>query len=189
MVPWLSVEGTSAVILGIDCGIGSFGWAKVEERTALVESLGVLMQEPDKSPPVALDRSRRLLCQAELVDSLCTDVTAVVHEEASYNPRIFAQNVDLASCIGMVVTYAWAAGIPVYQMPPKRWQHAIAGTKQPAKVDYNDVSCRVERRIECCGQALLALCDIKPHHRNHAIDAAGIALCFAIDPTLATRVR
>lgn len=176
------------MILGIDCGTGSFGWAKVDTKIR-VASLGVLMQEPDKSLSSTVDRSRRTLSQAELVDSLCTDVTAIVHEEASYNPRIFLHNVNLSMCISMVVTYAWCAGIPVYQIPPKRWQHAIAGTKPPAKVDYDDVYRRVESHVALTPEAAMMLRDIKPAHRNHALDAAGIALCFAIDPSLATRVR
>lgn len=175
------------MILGIDCGTGSFGYALVRTADTAVTDLGALIQEPDKSISSTLDRSLRTRRQVELVDSLCTHVTAIVHEEASYNPRVFLHNVNLSMCIGALVTYAWCAGIPVYQIPPKRWQQAITG--KPGKVDYDDVYRRVEQHVARWQPAMDQLSAIKPRHRNHALDAAGIALCHAIDPTLATRVR
>lgn len=177
------------MILGIDNGLGTFGWAKVDRSTALVHQLGVLIQTPDHSVASTVDRSRRTLCQVELVDSLCTDVTAIVGEAGSFNPRMFDHNVCLAMSIAALVAYAFCAGLPLYELPPKRWQHAITGTGQGTKVDYDDVYRRLEQHVAKRGESMLMLEDIPVRHRNHALDASGIASCHAIKPDLATRIR
>jgi len=176
------------VILGIDCGTATFGWALVDEAGTVCD-LGAIVQGVDNNVDKSTDSSRRVANQVDKLREMlsATRATAAVHEAGSYNPRQFKMSVGLAMSIGAVVGFARTWGIPLFELPPKRWQQAITG--KPGKVDYDDVYRRVEQRVALWQPAMDQLSAIKPRHRNHALDAAGIALCHAIDPSLATRVR
>lgn len=179
------------MILGIDCGTRTFGWAVVDPRTAIVVDLGALVQDVDSDVARTTDSSRRVSYQTDSLITVHRDhgITAVVHEAGSYNARRFKMTLGLALSIGAVVGFARALDVPLDELPPKRWQHAISGTGGKGKIDYDDVYRRVEAYVARYEPALRSLYDIKSNDRNHALDAAGIALCHAIDPTLATRVR
>jgi len=179
------------VILGIDCGTATFGWAVVDAGLSRVVALGAMVQGVDAEVAKSTDSSRRVANQTDQLGMQRYISTKspwqVVHEAGSYNPRQFKMSVGLAMSIGAVVGFAVCNGIPLYELPPKRWQQAITG--RPGKVDYDDVYRRVEQHVARWQPAMDQLGAIKPRHRNHALDAAGIALCHAIDPTLATLVR
>jgi len=179
------------MILGVDTGLASFGWAKLSEHTAVpsdgIEDLGVLMQPADKSLSPTVDRTLRARRQVQLLDSMAHNVTAIVREKPSYNPRLFDHNVCITASAEAIAAWAWCMGIPLYEIAPKDWQHAVTG--HGGKVDQDEIARRATVFIAHSERASRSLQSIGADDRWHAFDATCIAACFIRRPQLATRIE
>jgi hypothetical protein len=168
--------------LGVDGGIGTFGWAVVAPRTARVVACGVLVQKPDpkRHGGVHADRVYRAAVQAELLDRVITEhgVEHLAAEEMSFAPRGSA-----AAKIGIGLSWGNLIGLArgrldssVIVVPPKTWQRGIVpappGTKKNAAIDYDKVHAAIATYVD---HVATGLDQVPAGQRNHAYDAVGIA--------------
>jgi Holliday junction resolvasome RuvABC endonuclease subunit len=178
------------MILALDPGTANLGWAIVSSLGS-VRSLGVVSQRPDPKLGKSTDRATRVRVQARLIRDLVREhgVTAIAAEAASFNPRRFTMAVGLCMSIGALTGAAAALDLVLYELPPKRWQHAVLDRAPGArgKVDYDDVFRRLASFVGA-GQAGHQLLAIPRSLRNHALDAVGIGIFTALQPDQATRI-
>ncbi len=172
------------MILAVDPGIRTFGWAIVTSGTGAVVRCGVLIQDKDDKLSSHADREARAKAQADLLSDLVVAhrVSTLVAEQMSFAPKAQA-----AALIGIGLSWGVLIGVasncltkPVRTIPPKVWQRAIVplkpGEKRGAAVDYDEVYAELARYVDV--DTLLA--DVAPSHRNHALDACGVGVYAAI---------
>jgi len=179
--------GGALVILAVDPGLQDLGWAVVEPRTGRVLDLGVVHQERDEKLAKSTCRARRLQRQAIELHRVATQqrCRSLAAEAMSFNRRRFTMALGLGLSWGGLTALAVARGLDLYELPPKRWQHAVTGAAR-GKVDYDDVARRIADYLH--GDAAIALAGIKPVLRTHALDAVGVGIFTALRPEQATRI-
>ena len=182
------------MILALDPGLATCGWALVRPLTGRVVALGVLLSEPDPELDSSTDRARRAADQGRAIVSLAAcrtgdeTVTAIAAEAMSFSGHPssrFAMAISVGLSWGVIAGVATAIGKELVEVPPKRWQHAITG--KPGKVDYDQVFAALAAFVR--GRAAEQLAAIPKRHRNHALDACGLGVFTALRPTQATRIR
>lgn len=177
------------MILAIDPGLATCGWAVVTPRTGRVLALGVLLSQPDAKLDESTDRARRASVQAIALRQVArsTGCTTIAAEAMSFggppNAR-FAMAVSLGLSWGVIAGLAVATGAELLEIPPKRWQHAI--DPEATTIDYEVVFRKLSEFV--AGAASTQLAAIKERHRNHAIDACGIGVFAALMPDATTRI-
>ncbi len=92
--------------------------------------------------------------------------------------------ISLGLSWGVIAGLAVGTGAELLEIPPKRWQHAVA--PDAAKIDYEVVFKKLSEFV--AGAAADQLAVIKPRHRNHALDACGIGVFAALMPDATTRI-
>lgn len=169
------------MILAVDPGIASCGWAVVRPRTGRVLDLGVLTSSPsgaDKST----DRARRIArmadALADVVEAYDCDVIAA--EQMLFHGKINAVVSQLLPW-GALLGLAAAMDMDVIEVPAKTWQAALLGRVVP----YDQVADSL--RAFVASQAEIKLLSIAKSERTHALDAVGVGLYAAL--AAATRVR
>lgn len=173
------------MILAVDPGLGTFGWAIVTPRTGAVVACGVLISKPDPKLGKHADRVRRAERQAEAVDALITTHRCglIAAEEMSFAPRSSAAaKIGIGLSWGNLIGLARArTGRTVFAIPPKTWQRAVVpaavGEAERAAIDYARVERELADYVDCRDTGLLA---VAPSNRNHAIDAVGLGVYTAI---------
>lgn len=175
------------MILSIDPGLQDLGWAVVEPRTGRVIDLGVVHQERNDKLAKSTCRATRMLRQALCLRAVAQNqrCAALAAEAMSFNPKRFTMALGLGLSWGGLTALAVALGLELYELPPKRWQHAVTGVDR-GKVDYDDVARRLAEYLH--GNAAIALAGIKPDQRTHALDAVGVGVFTALRPEQATRI-
>ncbi len=173
------------MILAIDPGLGSCGYALVRPRTARVIDLGVLTSSPTQGVDEHTDRARRAAVQAGLIADLADkhDCTVIAAEAMSFGgpPKArHAMAVSLSLCWGVLAGIANGMGIGLLEVSPKQWQHAI--TPGVTKINYDNVFEQLRAFVD--GQATVALHAIKKQLRNHALDAVGVGVFAALLPAV-----
>lgn len=168
------------MILAVDIGTASCGWAVVRPRTGRVLDLGVIMQPRNPELGVHEDRRRRIREQAAVLSRVANehDCSAIAAEEMSFGgpPRArLSMGVSQALCWGSLSTIAELLELQELAIPPKTWQRAIV-PESGKKVDYDVVFARL---VAFVGD-LAALHTIAESHRNHALDAVGIGVYTAL---------
>jgi hypothetical protein len=98
--------------------------------------------------------------------------------------------ISLGLSFGDVVGIAAATGIAMYQVPPKRWQHAVLRREASDRgaVDYDEVFRRLAEFIGRDGTAAEQLAAIPKGRRNHALDGVGVGVFASLRPEQATRI-
>lgn len=183
------------MILAPDPGLCDLGWSVVAPRTGRVAEVGQLHQDRDPELDESTCRARRLWRQAELLVAVirrcrCTAIAAEAPSFGGPPKARFAMAISLGLSFGDLVGIAVACGIAMYQVPPKRWQHAVLG-REPgdrAAVDYDEVFRRLADFIGRTGTAAEQLAAIPPGRRNHALDSVGVGVFAALRPEQATRI-
>lgn len=179
------------MILAVDPGIASCGWAIVTPGTGRVLELGVIASDRDDRFDVTADRARRADRQAEALLELVRrhDCKAIAAESVSIGgpPHVrTTMALSLSLSWGVLVGLARTLGLALYEATPKVWQHAV----QPdagKKIDYDKLFAAMARYVR--GQAAAEqLAALRPSHRNHALDAAGVGLLAALRPSAATTI-
>lgn len=174
------------MILSVDPGQRTCGWAIVAPRTARVAALGTLVVDPDDRMRKTLDRKRRAEIQARHLRALADTyaITAIAGEAPSFGgppAARFAMAVALCTSWGILTTLGLWFDVPVIEVPPKTWQRAIQPDAGKA-VNYDRLFADLAGFVG--DQATRALSDleaIKVSMRNHALDAVGVGVYAAIE--------
>lgn len=172
------------MILGIDTGIATCGWAELDERKCSFVDLGVVVQKPLEGEKITLDRIQRSAAIAEVLAKHAPGCAVVAVESL---------NLGMPGAIGKLsVGLAWGVVLGIVAtldpkprlltIPPQRWQREVLPTAGK-KVNYDELATAAGAYIlRNHPRAAKALAAIKPEHRSHAIDAAMIALCAHLRP-------
>lgn len=175
------------MILGVDPGLATLGWAIVTPESGAVVACGVLVQKPDPKLTKHADRVRRTQVQSSLLSELVAkhSIGAVAAETMSFAPRAqAAAKIGIGMSWGSLVGLAAAFGIPLRDVSPKTWQRAVvpadvnAGEKKTDAIAYERVYAELARYVDCAQM----LADVPQGQRNHALDACGVGVFAAIVP-------
>lgn len=178
------------MILGVDTGMATFGWALLDERACRFVDLGVVVTKPlgDK---VTLDRARRCVAQSRVLAEKAPGCSTVVVEQMSFPPGGANAMVPIALSWGVVLgVIANVTPRPrLLTIAPQRWQREVL-PRSGGRVDYDDLAERAAAFIlSKHPRAARALELITPSARSHAIDAAMLALVGALRPGACSEVR
>ncbi len=180
------------MILAIDPGLATLGYALVDQNGA-VHELGVLLSESNaKKLGKQADREARLKAQVRDLDSITRRwkpyLTGIVAEELSFNVKRHTQTVCLCLSWGGIVGLARKYDVEIRSIPPKTWQGAIAPTAIKGKaIDYEVVSDLLAKYVgEQCRTQLVA---IKATAQNHALDAVGVGVYAAMTPDVSRETK
>jgi Holliday junction resolvasome RuvABC endonuclease subunit len=172
------------VILGVDTGLATCGWALLDERACSFVDLGVVTQKAVKGRTITLDRIQRANALAQVLGSHVRGVSIVVVESLSLGmPGAIAK---------LSVGLSWGTLLGIVAMldpkprlltiAPQRWQREVLPNAGKS-VDYDELArAAAEHLLARHPAAARALRRIPESKRNHAIDAAMIALCGALRP-------
>jgi hypothetical protein len=177
------------VIIAVDPGLATFGYAVVDER-GVVHDLGVVTSESNaKKLGKHRDRRERLRVQARALDAVLRQwrergTLALVAEEMSFKRGKLTQIVSMALSWGDLVGLAVAHGATDRAVPPKTWQRALFEPDELAamgtSIDYTRVEAKLSQyATEQCRDKLAAIARSK---RNHALDAIGVGVYAAMTP-------
>ena len=180
------------MILGIDTGLATCGWALLDETTRQFQDLGVIEQPKSPAMNVTLDRAVRTNKQAQVLAGKLVGCSMIVVEQMSFPPGAgINAAVPIALSWGVVV--GLVASMPVrprlLTVSPQKWQRAV----QPnagKRIDYDEIAHTAAQYIlSKHPQASMALQLLPKAQQSHAIDAAMIALMGALRPGVCTEVR
>lgn len=160
------------MILGIDPGTATFGWARLSELGQVLD-LGIL-EQPAKGK--RKDYEARAHRQAVMLVEQLAGVRLVVAEALSFPRAGRTGAVSQSLSWGVLCGVCAARRIPLKRVRPQQWQHAA--TKDPAPaVDYAALLARLQHHVDNYGAlaARVALARITPSKRTHALDAVGVA--------------
>lgn len=182
------------MILAVDPGIATCGWAVVVPNSGEIVELGVVICPHDPDVDDTTDRARRLAEQSDALRRLSHRhrVTTIAAEAVSLGgpPKArLAMGMCLCLSWGGLVALALELGAALLEIRPKQWQHAIQpGAK---RVDYDKLfASLVAYILRAPGHEHVAeqLRAIHEDDRNHALDACGIGMFCALRPHEATRI-
>lgn len=167
------------MILAIDTGTATLGWALVSRR-GMVHDLGALLLPRDQSKLVHDDYVRRVELQVDTLTALLPGVTLLVGEALSF-ARSAKATASVSLCWGMLIALTRPRGVPRWSVPPKRWQHALLNTPRSRAVDYPVLAQRLRAHVTRTGtpQARSAVAALSAKASSHALDAAGIGIYTA----------
>lgn len=167
------------MILAIDTGTATLGWALVSRR-GMVHDLGALVLPRDASKTVHDDYEHRIEQQADALTALLPGVTLLVAESLSF-ARSAKATASVSLCWGMLVGLTRARQIPRWRAAPKQWQHALLNTPRSRSIDYDELARRIARHVERTGtpKARSAVAALRASERTHALDACGIGVYTA----------
>lgn len=178
------------MILGIDTGMATCGWALLDEKTCSFIDLGVVITKKAKGEPVTIDRARRCNVQALELTQRMRGVSTVVVERMSFPPGGANAMVPIALSWGVVLgLIAMVEPRPeLLTIAPQRWQREILPIK--GAVDYDRLARRAAQfLLSRHPRAASALRRRIPRaHWSHAIDAAMIAVVAAVHREACERV-
>jgi hypothetical protein len=178
------------VILGVDGGIETCGWAVVTTRGAIVD-IGVVISPRKPKVDITTDRARRVAKQSAVLREVALryGVTTIAAEAVSLGgpPKArLSMGMCLSLCWGSLVSLALGCGATLLEVRPKLWQSAIQDDTE--KIDYDSLFAALTNYIHATpgdSKAAEQLSAIAESHRNHAIDGAGVGVFAALRPHLA----
>lgn len=173
------------MILGVDPGYAKCGWSIVEPRTGRVRALGVIFTEKVAGLDLSTDRARRVaVVSAELAN------LAAVHEctaIAAESPLGYGAAAAVAANMlpwGALILLATLRELNLVEVRAKTWQHAVQPGRK--KIDYPSLERSMRAHVgPQVGAQLMCIPDAQ---RNHALDACGIGMLYALRPEDASRV-
>lgn len=172
--------GAADVILAVDTGMATCGWAVVEPRTGIVLDLGIVTSEPSPTLGKQADRVARMQHQATQLEHVIArhNCGVLAAETLSFPPRGKTNAVAaVCLCWGLLVGLSTSHSIPLHAITPKQWQHAVLASD--SKIDYEQVFEALHHYVE--GQAHVAskLLRIPKSKRNHVLDAVAVGVYAA----------
>lgn len=173
------------MILALDPGLATFGWAIVTPHTGRVVDCGVLISKPKPKLTKAADRVRRANDQALLLRGLARQrsMSMLVAETMSFAPRSSAAaKIGIGLSWGVVLGVAAMLEVEVRDVPPKTWQRAIVpsavGEADSSAIDYDRVFAAISGYLDSAGA--FGLESLSEANRTHALDAVGIGVYAAL---------
>jgi len=167
------------VILAVDPGLATCGWAVVRPGTARVIALGVITTERDADIGKNTDRLQRTAHQASVLADLVEehDVDVIAAEALSFPPKARVAGVSsLCLSWGVLAGISRSCGTELIEVPPKQWQHAVMPGVE--RIDYAMLFVKLTRFAESQGAARLLA--INKGDRSHALDAMGVGIYAAL---------
>lgn len=184
-------EWRCPIILGVDTGISTAGWALLDETRCSFVDLGVLIQKPIEGAKLTLDRIQRSNALANVLARYAPGCKMVVVEQLSLGmPGAIAKlSVGLAWGVVLGIAATLDPAPKLLTIAPQRWQREVL-PNAGRKVDYDELARSAGAHLLARHpRAAAALERIPEKHQNHAIDAAMIALCGALRPGRCDVVR
>lgn len=174
------------MILGLDTGLKTCGWALLDERRCSFLDLGVVIQPQKKhlARTVTLERARRANIQAGIIAAKAPGCSTVVVEQLSMGVggRIAQVSIGISWGIVLGVVATLPERPRLLTIAPQVWQREVCPSVK-GKVDYETLATAVGWHIlKRHPLAAEALRKIDDDHKQHAIDAAMIALVGALRP-------
>lgn len=179
------------MILGIDTGIATCGWALLDEAKCSFVDLGVVIQKPIEGEKITLDRVRRSAAIAQVLAKHAPGCTKIVVESLSLGmPGAIAKlSVGLSWGVILGIVAMLDPAPELLTIPPQRWQREVL-PHAGKQVSYDELATAAGAYIlRNHPKAAKALGAIKEKNRNHAIDAAMIALCGSLRSSRCDRVE
>ena len=175
------------MILGIDGGLATCGWALLDDARCEFVDLGVIMQpkRDDSARTMTLERARRLTVQARVIAQKAPGCSRIVVEQMS-----LPVGGSVNAVVGIALSWGALVGIVAMTEPrphlltiaPQRWQREVV-PYAGKQVDYDELAeaaaAHILRRHP---RAHAALMRIPMSYRSHALDAAMITLVGALRP-------
>ncbi len=163
------------MILGIDTGMATCGWARFDTIGRRFVDLGAFATEKSQGKAKTDDQVDRIEIVADVLEMVTRDVEIIVVERMSFASA--ASIAPIALCMGAVVglSRAAAARPRVYTVKPQAWQRAV----QPSagkRVDYAEIERSVGEYVRRDRASERSLDSLPSDLRNHALDACAIAL-------------
>lgn len=180
------------IIAGIDPGIATLGWATVDQNGRVLQ-LGASLLPRNKQFGARDDMMRRCREQSDVIQLAITGASRVTSEAISWGMPGSGAMAMIAAACAMTVASCACMGLPLQFVSPQKWQGAVAPMRSRPEVKIVDKKAKrdeEERRYREIASALTdhvtrsgasaALEAIKPAHRNHALDAVGLAVYGAL---------
>jgi len=165
------------MILGVDTGNRTFGWARFDHEKRRFDGIGAIELPNDKALQKTDDQADRVITIGGLLVDVVRDCDIVVVERMSFPP---GGQVPIALGFAVTVGVARAASHrpAVYTVKPQTWQRAVL-PNSGKKVDYEELELLVGEYVRRDQASAIALDSLAPALRNHALDAAAIAMMGA----------
>ncbi|HEY1814880.1 MAG TPA: hypothetical protein VGG74_21180 [Kofleriaceae bacterium] len=180
------------MILGIDTGLATFGWALLDDTACSFVDLGVVITKPvEGDRAVTLDRAARANAQAVVIAERAKGCHTIVVERMSFPPGGANALVPIALSWGVAIgVIATLAPRPrLLTIAPQRWQREVL-PNAGKQVDYDELAHNAATYLLANHpRASEKLRAIKKVDRNHAIDAAMLALVGALMPAKCERIE
>lgn len=177
------------MILAIDPGLATCGWAVLDDDARVVD-LGVILSERDSTIDESTDRARRADHQADQLSSIAivNSVGEMGCEAMSFGgppAARFRMAISVGLSWGVVTGVARTLGIGLYSVAPKLWQRAVQPSAKKS-VNYTKLEAALTAYVS--EQAFASLKSITRANRNHAIDAVGIGMFVKLRREQADRI-
>lgn len=173
------------MILGLDTGIATCGWALLDENKCELVDTGVLIQPQSEGKTITLDRLERSNAAAKVIAKHAPGSSAIVVEQLSLGMPGAIAKLNVGLCWGVVIgVVAMLDPRPrLLTVSPQRWQRMVL-PHSGKRVDYDEIaSVAVEFILSKHPRAGRSLESIPKRHRSHAIDACMLALVGALRPS------
>lgn len=179
------------MILAVDNGMATCGWAVVRPGNGEILDLGVVLTETNDAVDEWTDRMRRMSIQTGVLADVAErwNCTTFAGEQVSLGGPPKAR-IRMASSLclswGSLVMLATVRRGELYEIPPKQWQHAV----QPGvdSIDYNALFDEMVAHLSKRPLVYAKLMAIRGGDRNHAIDGGCIGQFISLFPKQATRI-
>lgn len=177
------------MILAVDPGLSNCGWAVVRPRTGAIVELGVISSDREAAYDVSTDRIQRLALQAHALAAAVDrhGCDRIVGEAITLGGPVhvkLAMSVGLHLSWGVLTGLAHGRKLPLFEVGPKVWQHAI----QPGRKKIHYPSLEQAMAAHVGPQVGAQLMCIEKAKREHALDACGIGMLAALQPQELTRI-
>jgi hypothetical protein len=168
------------VILAVDTGMATLGWALYDETRNSFADLGVSLTDKDDRIGVTLDRVQRIAAQAHLVAEKARGCSTVVIEQLSFPP-----GAGVKAICPISLSWGAVAGVAssldplptLLTISPQKWQAEVLGYK----ADYDEIFSAATTHLRTRHPAAYAALErIPARQQNHAVDAAMMALCAGL---------
>lgn len=177
------------MILAVDPGLSKCGWAVVRPDTGAIVELGLIASDRDNDYDISTDRIQRLVIQAETLAAVIDrhGCDRIVAEAVTLGGPVHVKltmSIGLHLSWGVLTELSRARQLPLFEVGPKVWQHAIQPGRK--KIHYPSLEAEMVKHVgpQVGGQLLC----IAAGDRNHALDACGIGMLAALRPHDATRI-
>lgn len=173
-------------ILGLDPGLANLGWAVLDFEAARPPRLiaaGVLRTSPGRKLTMSESNGARCADIGSDLAGIMDDCQPwIMATEAQSWTRRHKADVQVAQAFGVIFALAGVDQCPIVHLPPKEVKQRATGRKSASKADVQ--AALADRLVDY--EATVG--QIPKSHRDHAADAAAVALA-AHDTDLALALR